>query len=221
MADQPVFSDDRRYWWNGHEWRPVSEYRGAIPAPPSAPPAPPSAPVAAVPVAAPRSGFLPWLVACGVIALLALVGIGVCVAAVGGAVSKSISHSVQSTTDCSPRPCANNDGFIVYVDGMQWNSTSSSQFVNPEQGNQFARVTVRFENAAKSEQHASPAQFVLKDQQGVKHSLTFTNDTWEAVNLSEGAKFGPKTIDFQVPQGTTKGTLVWTPGFTDREIPLS
>jgi hypothetical protein len=105
------------------------------------------------------------------------------------------------------------------VDAVQWRFTPASIF-RPEPGNQFARVTVRFANHATSEKHADPFQFVLEDQRGVKHALSFAGDGWQAVNLTPNGTFGPRSIDFQVSQGTTGGTLVWTPDMHDHTIPL-
>jgi hypothetical protein len=53
----------------------------------------------------------------------------------------------------------------LLVDRVEWNYVPSA-FFTAEPGNQFARVTVRFENHASYERHADPFQFVLKDQQG-------------------------------------------------------
>ena len=38
-----------------------------------------------------------------------------------------------------------------------------------------------FENRASDERHADPFQFVLKDQQGVKHAVTSAGDSWSGV----------------------------------------
>jgi hypothetical protein len=152
------------------------------------------------------------------------VGIGTCGAVALFAVShasRPIGYATSFTTavsNCSPQPCADAGGFAVHVDSVEWNCVPG--LFKPEPGNQFARVTVRFENAAPNEKHADPFQFVLRDQQGVKHAVTFAGDGWSAVNLGPGGRFGPRSIDFQVTSGTTAGTLVWTPDFRDHEIPL-
>lgn len=191
------FSPDGHWWWN-REWRPAAEaYR--------------------------RRGHPGWLIVLS--RLVGLVGIGIC----GSVALLAVSHASAPTlhggsvttavSGCSPQPCADVGGFTVHVDSVQWNYVPAGLF-KPEPGNQFARVTVRFENAAPNEKHADPFQFVLRDQQGVKHAVTFAGDGWSAVNLSPGGRFGPRSIDFQVTSGTTAGTLVWTPDFRDHEIPL-
>ena len=193
------FSPDGHWWWNGREWRPAAEaYR--------------------------RRSHVGWLV--GLSLLFGLVGIGICgpVALLAGSHAATPTGYATSVTTavstCSPQLCADAAGFKVHVDSVEWNYVPAGLF-KPEPGNQFARVTVRFDNTAPNEKHADPFQFVLRDQQGVKHAVTFAGDSWSAVNLSSGGRFGPRSIDFQVTSGTTAGTLVWTPDFRDHEIPLS
>lgn len=189
------FSPDGHWWWNGREWRPAAEAHR-------------------------RRSHAGWLV--GLTFLVVLVGIGICgpVALLAGSHASGSSSVTKAVSTCSPQPCADAGGFTVHVDGVEWNYVPIGLF-QPEPGNQFARITVRFENTAPTEKHADPFQFVLKDQEGVKHAVAFAGDTWSAVNLSPGGRFGPRSLDFQVTKGTRAGTLVWTPDFRDHEIPLS
>jgi len=192
------FSPDGHWWWNGREWRPAAEAHR-------------------------RRSHVGWLI--GLSVLVALVGIGLCgpVVLLAGSHASSPTGYATSVTravsNCSPQPCADADGFKVHVDSVEWNYVPPALF-QPEPGNQFARITVRFQNSAPTEKHADPFQFVLKDQQGVKHAAAVAGDGWSGVNLSPGGRFGPRSIDFQVTKGTEAGTLVWTPDFQDHEIPL-
>lgn len=188
-----MISPDGNWWWNGREWRPIRE----------------------LPVGRTRSA---WRTPCVVVAVLALVIAGVGTCATVSSVMNAASRSAQDTA-CTPKPCANADGFVVFVDKAEWRITPPFGY-RLEPGNQLARVTVRFANHATTEKHADPFQFVLQDQQGVKHALTFAGDGWQAVNLAPGASFGPRTLDYQVSAGTTSGALVWTPDLRDRQMPL-
>jgi len=193
------FSPDGHWWWNGREWRPAAEAHR-------------------------RRSHVGWLI--GLSVLVALVGIGLCgpVVLLAGSHASSPTGYATSVTravsNCSPQPCADAGGFKVHVESVEWNYVPPALF-QPEPGNQFARITVRFQNSAPTEKHADPFQFVLKDQQGVKHAAAVAGDGWSGVNLSPGGRFGPRSIDFQVTKGTEAGTLVWTPDFQDHEIPLS
>ena len=85
MAEQPRFSDDRQWWWNGTEWRPIAEYRGS-----QVPPPPPSAQTpsqaAAFQVATNREilrqshFFRNMLLAVGCMFVIGVVALGSCVA---------------------------------------------------------------------------------------------------------------------------------------------
>lgn len=169
-----------------------------------------------------------WILLGAGITVLALAGLGTCLAAVSSAGRHGTANATAAQSGvpapaaatCSPQPCADADGFAVFVDSVQWKYAASG-WAQPEAGDQFARVTVRFTNRAGVEKHADPYQFVLQDQQGVKHALVWAGDGWQAVNLTSGAAFGPKSIDFQVPIGTTGGVLVWTPDFHDHPIALA
>ncbi len=140
------FSPDGHWWWNGREWRPAAE------------------------AMRPR-GVTFWILACAV-GLLVFLGVGTCGLMFGtttrGGPTSSVSRVTGASSGaqaCSPRPCADAGGFAVLVDRVEWNYVPSA-FFTAEPGNQFARVTVRFENHASYERHADPFQFVLKDQQG-------------------------------------------------------
>src|SRR5262249_49681782 len=116
---------------------------------------------------------------------------------------------------CSPQPCANdNYGWIVIVGDVKYDVPSGNQFIKPESGNVFVTLNVTFTNKLDVEQHANPFQFVLLDGAGIKHPVAFLGpcESWQAVNVTKGATFGPKCLSFEATAGKPNGlVLVWTP----------
>jgi hypothetical protein len=149
----------------------------------------------------------------GVVVLL-----GVCTASV----AKNISQNTgtQKSGACSPQPCANADGWNVYISDLNKNAQSA---ITPAAGNTYVTMNVRFRNDTNQEQHANPTEFVLKDSTGVKHSLSYTSNcpSWDPVNLTKGASFGPRCIAFQAKAGDNALVVTWTTVFRDYEIKLS
>jgi len=172
-----------------------------------------------------RSGVPGWIKGCGIaagIGVVLLIGVvvlaGVCTANVAKTVSQNTGS--QRSGPCSPQPCANADGWNVYVSDLNKNAQSS---IPPEAGNVFVTMSVSFKNDTSQEQHANPTEFVLKDSTGVKHALTYTPacPTWEPVNLTKGASFGPRCVAFQAKAGDDALVLTWTTVFRDYGIRLS
>jgi hypothetical protein len=143
------------------------------------------------------------------------------------AISAGLSKATQPTagnTNCSPAPCGNDSGFSVTVSNIQ-RSLPAGQFLQPEAGNHYVKVDVTFRNTDSSEHNANPLNFVLKDATGVKHTVTISDaagcSVWEAVNLTQGATLGPKSLCFEAAGDPTgKLTLVWTPALSDVNIGL-
>lgn len=129
---------------------------------------------------------------------------------------------------CSPAPCANADGFVVSVGTVNRNVTQSADDIAapPDAGNHYVDVMVTFRNTTSSEQDANPFNFVLKDADGVKHTVEWFGGqncgSWSAVNLTTNATLANKSLCFQAG-GDPKGklTLVWTPGIADYNIDLT
>jgi hypothetical protein len=127
---------------------------------------------------------------------------------------------------CAPQPCANdNYGWIVNVNRVQYDAPGGS-YSQPEAGNVFVLVDVTFTNKLAGEQHANPTQFVLLDGAGIKHTWRPFLDgpcaTWEPVNVTRGASFGPKCLSFEAAAGKPAGlVLVWTPSFGGYNLKLS
>lgn len=181
----------------------------------------------------PQSTHIQLVIGFGVLGLVAVAGICVAVVAVGGG-SQEGATSTAPTYDtstplpttaptaaptqdgsCAPQPCANdNYGWIVVVSNFKYDAPGGSS--QPEAGNVFVTMDVIFTNKLGSEQHANPAQFVLLDGAGVKHTWRPFLDgpcaSWEPVNVVKGGSFGPKCLSFEAAAGKPTGvTLVWTP----------
>jgi hypothetical protein len=119
------------------------------------------------------------------------------------------------------------DDQTVTVNSFQYGVSSGNEFIKPDTGNVYVKVNVTFSNQSDQELNANPFDFVLQDGSGIKHTATFIADdsaTWQAVNVTKGASFGPKAIVFEATAGKPSGlTLVWTPGLFsgDHTIKLS
>ena len=233
---RPQFSEDGKWWWDGQKWVAVSQ-------------AAPGTQAAAGTPAATRPTRRPalWIG----IAVVLLVLMGVCTAAIANigssakptakssaapaattaptarAAAKPAAAAVARDGSCSPQPCANdNYGWIVTVGNIRYDA-AGGELDKPEAGNVFVMVDVTFTNKLDQEQHANPTEFVLMDGAGIKHTwrpMAEGCDSWEPVNLTKGATFGPKCLSFEATAGKPTGlVLVWTPsGFGgDYNIKLS
>jgi hypothetical protein len=175
-----------------------------------------------------RGGVPGWIKGCGIAAAVGLVlfiGIVVLFGVCTANVAKNISQNTgkQTSGACSPQPCANANGWNVYVSDVNKNAQSATA---PEAGNTYVTLNVRFKNDTADEQHANPTEFVLRDSTGVKHSETWLGgaagcDSWEPVNLTKGATFGPRCIAFQAKVGDNALVLTWTSVFRDYDIKLT
>lgn len=102
--------------------------------------------------------------------------------------------------NCSPGPCANVQGYTLWVSNVQ------------VQGD-LVSMTVKFQNSSPST-HASPEDLQLID--GSRHSSTLVTgsaacNTWTRHEFANGAYFGPIDICFRVDNSTPPFTLRWTP----------
>src|SRR5215472_397150 len=190
-----MYSPDGRWWWDCGQWVPAPRARRA------------------------RWPWIVAVVAVGVVVLVVLL-------AAAGAAARSVSPGAIATIaatpvprdgSCAPRPCANdNYGWIVVVNGFQYDAPGGSPFERAETGNVFVTVSVSFTNRLSREQHADPFRFVLQDGAGVKHAVSWFSSCplWAGVNLTTDAALGPKCLGFQAAADRPSGmVLVWTPQF--------
>lgn len=236
VASGGQFSEDRQWWWNGREWIPAGYAPAQQPGPPTGPPptANPGPFLRTPPPGRRRRRRVWWLF--GAVGLVVLLGI--CTVAISSAESRQRATAGQRSAGaggapsagrggaCSPQPCANDSfGWIVTVGDLKFDA-QPGQLEHPEPGNVYVTMSVSFSNQLRTEQHADPFQFVLRDGGGVKHTATFiqTCPLWSAVNVTAGAGYGPKCLVFQAAGDRPAGlVLAWTPrpGSGDYNIKLS
>jgi hypothetical protein len=139
------------------------------------------------------------------------VGLGLVVAAVAAvAAFSSMQTPFQSAAAsspvpalaCSPAPCANLQGYTLWVS----NVTVTGDVVS---------MQIAFKNSSDST-HASPEDLQLIDSKQNSSAL-ITNSpgckTWNRHEFNNGAQFGPVNVCFRV--GSTAAPLVlrWSPDF--------
>ena len=102
--------------------------------------------------------------------------------------------------NCSPGPCANVNGYTLWVSNVQIQNT-------------LIRMTLTFQNSSTAT-HASPEDVTLIDSSrhtsglvtGPANCNTFTRH-----EFSNGELFGPIAVCFRVINATPPFTLRWTP----------
>jgi hypothetical protein len=107
-----------------------------------------------------------------------------------------------TTESCTPRPCANVQGFTLWVSDVRVDSN-------------IVRMQVRFKNSSDST-HASPQDLQLID--GSQHSSGLVTgvagcNTWTRQEFAGGATFGPIDVCFRVTNTTPPFVLRWSPDF--------
>jgi len=205
-------SPDGNWRWNGTQWVP-------------------NAPGPAV--VAQKKGHMGRNLGIGCLGLIILVVIIGVAASSGNKSSNNTSSggssgggNNQTTGTCSPKPCANADGFTVTVSGVNRN-LPAGEFNKPEAGNHFVAMQVTLHNGSSDKKSANPFDFKLRDANGQEHDIAFSTDpacgTWQAVELANAASLGPKPLCFEASGTPDKPlTVIWSPGFFSSkvEIPL-
>lgn len=144
-------------------------------------------------------------------ALLRYAGIGVAVvvlvtAAVAAFVSMQTPFQLPtaspSSQPCSPQPCADIRGFILWVGGVKVDSG-------------LVTMTLTFRNSSNST-HVDPSDIQLLDSAG--HSSNAIHDApscaaWPRTDFNNGAQFGPVPECFRPSSTSPPLKLHWTPDF--------
>jgi hypothetical protein len=102
--------------------------------------------------------------------------------------------------NCSPGPCANLQGFSMWISNVTVEGT-------------LVRMQVKFQNSSKAT-HASPEDLQLIDS--ARHASSPVTDsadckTWKRHEFGSGATFGPIDICFRVYNATPPWILHWAP----------
>jgi hypothetical protein len=124
------------------------------------------------------------------------------------------SSNALTPENCSPGPCADVQGYTLWVSDV--NVTSD-----------LVTMKVKFQNSSTST-HASPEDLQLIDAS--RHSSGLVTDatgcnTWTRHEFANGATFGPINICFRVSSATRPFILKWSPDLgvfcceTDIRIP--
>ena len=102
--------------------------------------------------------------------------------------------------NCSPGPCANLNGFTIWVSKVHVN-------------NDIVHMTVKFQNSSDAT-HVAPEDLNLIDS-GRRSSIPFSGiagcKSFARHEFTGGATFGPVDICFRVANSTPPFILHWTP----------
>ena len=105
-----------------------------------------------------------------------------------------------SPENCTPGPCADVQGFTLWVTNVQVNGD-------------LVAMTVRFRNSSAAT-HASPEDLQLIDASRRTSGLVIDSPgckTWTRHEFNNGAMFGPIDVCFRVNSATPPFILRWSP----------
>ena len=145
------------------------------------------------------------MVRSGVVALGLLVAAAAAVAAFISMQTRFLSPAASSpgpALACSPAPCANVQGYTLWVS----NVTVTGDVVS---------MQVAFKNSSDST-HASPEDLQLIDSKQSSSSLIIDAPgckTWSRHEFNNGAQFGPVNVCFRVSSTAPPMVLRWAPDF--------
>lgn len=140
----------------------------------------------------------------------AAIGGGLCVV-LGIAVVAFVSLKVPfdtspsagpSTMPCAPQPCANVDGYILWVTDLKTDGGLVS-------------MQLRFQNSSSST-HADPTDISLTDSQKGDNAPVYDAPGcahWPRTEFNKGASFGPVPECFRPATTSPPLSLHWTPDF--------
>lgn len=112
----------------------------------------------------------------------------------------SSALATPSPEPCSPAPCANVQGYRLWITNVQ------------VQGG-LVRMTLKFQNSSAST-HASPEDVELLDSGSHMSGIVTDADgchTWSRHEFSNGATFGPIDVCFRITSIKPPLSLRWTP----------
>lgn len=110
------------------------------------------------------------------------------------------SDTPLSPENCSPKPCADVQGFTLWLTNISVNGD-------------LVTMEVKFQNSSPAT-HASPEDLQLIDAS--RHASGLVTDapgcnTWTRHEFANGATFGPISVCFRVSSATKPFVLKWSP----------
>lgn len=113
---------------------------------------------------------------------------------------QSAGGSGLTPENCTPGPCADVQGFTLWVTNVNVNGD-------------LVGMTVKFRNSSAAT-HASPEDLQLIDTSRHASGLLTSSpgcNTWTRHEFNNGATFGPIDVCFRVNSATLPFTLRWSP----------
>src|ERR1700687_5242265 len=141
----------------------------------------------------------------GAVAFGLLIAAGVAVAAfmsMHTSFQNPAASSPVPALACSPAPCANLQGYTLWVSNLSVTGNLVS-------------MQVLFKNASDST-HASPEDLQLVDSKQQVSGLVVDSPgctTWDRHDFNGGAQFGPVSVCFRATSTAPPLTLRWSPDF--------
>lgn len=110
--------------------------------------------------------------------------------------------AAQSSSSCSPAPCADAGGYRMRVDSV----TTAGQLV---------RVSVSFAVHGRDRMHAVPEDFSVREASGRRDRPVFQPSAgcsrWERTDIADGGTLGPEMLCFRTSGSHGPLTLNWDP----------
>ena len=106
----------------------------------------------------------------------------------------------QTKLACSPAPCANLQGYQVWITGLRAEGRNVT-------------LDVSFQNSSNST-HADPSDFVLLDASGLPFRPTYNDAAcphWPRTEFNHGERRGPFHLCFQPSSAAPPLKLRWSP----------
>ena len=112
------------------------------------------------------------------------------------------SQNSPGSSPCTPQPCGNERGFIVWVTDVKADSA-------------LVTMMLTFQNSSSST-HADPSEFSLLDAHGQESQPVYDSAAcphWPRSEFNNGARFGPVAECFRPASTAPPMKLRWNPDF--------
>jgi hypothetical protein len=109
--------------------------------------------------------------------------------------------ATSPSAGCSPQPCADAEGYVMYVHTVD---------VSPP----IVHMEVSFRVTGRDSMHAEPADFILVDADQHRSRPIFDAagcSGWPRTDIPDGTSFGPETVCFRPASTRSPLTLSWEP----------